>query len=456
MTLRRAETFTNPLMQKTVFADWFQPMINAFEKVRYREGLFRSLPMTSFAAIGGLRQLLSINTMREQIQMITHFDENVEIPPVPRSTWSDALSNTKRREVLRGALHHLVAHARVSLPDKLDGVKGIGERPVMAMDATYQKESSHFNRVLPAEGGEDNQKGHMYLTYYDLRKGIPVNIKTETASMGEMRVLKEDEYHRVDWSRVPKAIYAVDRAFVDSAYWDERKAKAKITVVTRMKSSLAYTQDTMRDIPPRSGNENVISDHEIQLQNSKARWRLIRWSSPEGIEYEYLSNDFDLDPGVLAFIYHRRWDEEKFFDSFKNDLANEKAWGKSPVAIDQQGLFAMMTYLLTRLFLEDQYSKLGLADGDTTQKNKYAKKREQYLELEQLRASSPLKPKLTRLHCDDEEDELLPKYDAYRAFYDKLSKIPLQSWRFLKNCFAKKSSQLLYERQLKPILLKYL
>lgn len=98
MTSRRAETFTNPLMQKTVFADWFQPMINAFEKVRYREGLFRSLPMTSFAAIGGLRQLLSIKTMREQIQMITHFDEHVETPPVPRSTWSDALSNTERRE----------------------------------------------------------------------------------------------------------------------------------------------------------------------------------------------------------------------------------------------------------------------------------------------------------------------------------------------------------------------
>jgi IS4 transposase len=43
-----------------------------------------------------------------------------------------------------------------------------------------------------------------------------------------------------------------------------------------------------------------------------------------------LTNDFSLEPGELAFIYHRRWDEEKFFDNFKNDLAGAKSLGKNP------------------------------------------------------------------------------------------------------------------------------
>jgi hypothetical protein len=40
------------------------------------------------------------------------------------------------------------------------------------------------------------------MTYYDIRAGIPVDVKTETRSMGEMRVLKNDYSHAKDWSRV--------------------------------------------------------------------------------------------------------------------------------------------------------------------------------------------------------------------------------------------------------------
>ncbi|VAW84670.1 hypothetical protein MNBD_GAMMA18-1212, partial [hydrothermal vent metagenome] len=39
--------------------------------------------------------------------------------------------------------------------------------------------------------------------------------------------------------------------------------------------------------------------------------------------------------------YHRRWDIEKYFDNFKNDMANAKAWGKSRECIEQQSLLAM-------------------------------------------------------------------------------------------------------------------
>jgi hypothetical protein len=41
----------------------------------------------------------------------------------------------------------------------------------------------------------------------------------------------------------------------------------------------------------------------------------------------------------VAFLYFRRWDEEKYFDNFKNDMANKKVWGKSPVAIGSLQLF---------------------------------------------------------------------------------------------------------------------
>ena len=124
------------------------------------------------------------------MQTVFHLESAAECLPLARSTWSDAMASKQRRDILKQAREQLVTIARKNLPDKFVGVEGIGQRPVLAIDATYQGESSHFYRVLPKEGGLDNQKGHMLLTYYDLRTGIPVDVKTETESMGEMRVLK--------------------------------------------------------------------------------------------------------------------------------------------------------------------------------------------------------------------------------------------------------------------------
>jgi len=199
-------------------------------------------------------------------------------------------------------------------------------------------------------------------------------------------------------------------------------------------------------------NEKVLSDQIIHLKSSPQPWRLIQWLSPDAIVYEYLTNDFSLEPGVVAFLYHRRWDEEKYFDTFKNDLANAKAWGKSDVAIEQQALMGMMTYILTQLFLQQRYQELDLPTGDKTQAKKQARKRGQYL-AQHEKLIGDEKEELGEEESDELQD--LKYYDAYQAFYAQLSKITRQVWRFLKNCYHRKSSLGLYQRQLRPLLLMF-
>ena len=63
----------------------------------------------------------------------------------------------------------------------------------------------------------------------------------------------------------------------------------------------------------------------MTLNKSGQQWRRIGFVAPKGDEYAYLASDLDLEPGELAFVYHRRWDEEKYFYNFKNDLANTKS-----------------------------------------------------------------------------------------------------------------------------------
>ncbi|MEY4591036.1 MAG: hypothetical protein RL497_3112, partial [Pseudomonadota bacterium] len=143
-----------------------------------------------------------------------------------------------------------------------------------------------------------------------------------------MRIQKNNYEQTIDWSNQKNAIYVVDRGFIDGAYWQKRKEENNATVITRYKSTLNFVEKTHRTTAQKACNECVIADTEIALACADgATWRLIKWRAPNGLLMRYLTNDLHLEPGVIAFLYYRRWDEEKYFDTFKNDLAGAKAWG---------------------------------------------------------------------------------------------------------------------------------
>jgi hypothetical protein len=415
----------------TVLDEWFSPMATILEKSRFSDAIFKTIPMATFIMSGCLRQILDASSLREYIQTLFHFDANQSIAPIARATWSDALASPVRRDILRPAVVQLVELARNSLPDLLAHVEGIGSREVIATDATYQTESAHYHPRYPnIDGGHDNQKGHMLLSHFDVRHGIALTVTTETRSLGEMRVLKYEEAKGLHWLRVKEAIHVVDRAYIDGRFWDQRLKLYGSTVITRMKSTLKYSVMNENPIVLNTSHQGVLYDRTVKLQSSQGTWRLIGFHSPEGIDYEYLTNDLKLLPGVVAFLYHRRWDKEKYYDSFKNDLAGAKAWGKSPVAIEQQALLGIVTTILTRLFLMRRQQDLALDKLDYTQDKKHQKKLSIYN------------------HTDS--GVLL------RAMWQNLTKIPRQVWRFLKNCFVCQHTTALYKRQLEPMLLRYL
>lgn len=426
---KRLASLESMLLDHTVLNEWFEPMQQALEKVRYSRNRFPTLKAEFFILLGCLRQLQGMKTLRELIQSLFHLDEMSGRPPLARSTWSDALANTYRKDLLREAGKALVDIARSILPDRYAQFKELGSRPLLALDATYQTESSHYQPRYPHQGGNDNKKGHMALATYDLRAGIAVDVQTDTTSVDEMRFVKE-YWEQAYWSCVKNAIYVVDRAYIQASYWDLRKKKYKATVITRLKSTFVYEVLETLAVDACVANKGVIKDERIQLKSSKQVWRLVTFKSPEGYDYEYLSNDFTLSSGMIAFLYHRRWDEEKYFDNYKTDMANTKAWAKSPIAIEQQALFGLVTHILMRLFLHQQGDALGLEEDHQTQQRRHENKARDYLGQD--------------------------KGNYNRAFFKKLSKITKQAWRFLKDCFLKKSSQRLFEYELRPVLMAYL
>ncbi len=48
-------------------------------------------------------------------------------------------------------------------------------------------------------------------------------------------------------------------------------------------------------------------------------------------------------------------------------MVNANAWGRSPIAIEQQSLLALVTHLLMRLFSHEKGQELGLNKDHQTQ-----------------------------------------------------------------------------------------
>ena len=98
------------------------------------------------------------------------------------------LAQKTDKRYLKHHLRQLYKTAQEALPDRLSEIPGLKDRPVYAVDGTYQKESSHYKKITPKNGGDDNPKGHCLLPFFDVRRGIPITACTDTSNVHEINL----------------------------------------------------------------------------------------------------------------------------------------------------------------------------------------------------------------------------------------------------------------------------
>jgi hypothetical protein len=423
----------NHLTDQTVLSELLAPVEHALTRVREAQDVGRVLSMSAFITLGVLRHLHGMSVLREQVQALHHLDpSDAAHVPLARSTWSDALAAPTRAAALTATLPVLLADARARLPDRLSGIPGLGARPVRAIDGTYQVESAHFRRQTPSQGGEDNPKGHALLSFFDLRLGVAEDVYVDTRSRHETALLRDYDQSAHALTRERNTLWLLDRAFIDAPFWDKQQRTLGSTMITRMKSNLRIDSTQGLPVTKTPLNVGVMSDLRITLSSSRQPWRLITFHSRRGHQVEFLTNDFSLEPGVIAFLYSRRWEEEKCFDTWKNDFTQAKAWGKSRVAIENQVRLAIVTGILIAIMLHTTMGQHGIADEKALKKQ------------DKRQTAQPDAPDGT-----DRPDWTTP-------LFRYTSKVSRQVLRFFKHCFLKRASPGLYHRELRPMLLAYL
>jgi len=82
-----------------------------------------------------------------------------------------------------------------------------------------------------------------------------------------------------------------------------------------MKSGLVVEHAEVREVASISENRDVVRDEQIVLRSSSEPWRRVTFYNDAGEEIVFLTNELGLEPGVVASLFLRRWDEEKCFDT---------------------------------------------------------------------------------------------------------------------------------------------
>ena len=147
-----------------------------------------------------------------------------------------------------------------------------------------------------------------------------------------------------------KVLYAYDCASIDYAQWQKWK-QGGIYFISLTKEKMDLTVTRENPIDRTDPNNRGITADELVATVAGISLRRVRYTHPAtGEDYEFLTSEFTLPPGVIAFVYLRRWDLEKVFDELKNKLGAKRAWANSAVAQQMQAHFLCLAHNLIQLF----------------------------------------------------------------------------------------------------------
>jgi len=341
------------LENQTVNETFFQPLNSLVARSVHT----RPCPAVSdeqYVLLGVQRMLESSESGRGFLQEhgLRH-----EKPPAPANYFA-SLHSARRCAVLREVNHGVLTQANRQLPDRLADIPELAGYEVFAADGHWHKAAAHD----PRHEGVKMAVGHFY----------SLNLRTHT-----LRHLATGQgLHEHDMSAlkrvkpkglrqgVPKGrrvLMVYDKAAIDFAFWKRCRQECAVYFLSRAKENqvLEWVESMDWDrADPR--NHGVREDMRVRTRDGQ-ELRLICYVDPlTGKAYEFLTNEMDLPPGVLAELYRRRLEVEKVFDQFKNKLGQKKAWGSSLVAKETQAQFLILTHNLMLIYEQGIQSRHGV------------------------------------------------------------------------------------------------
>ena len=323
-----------------------------------------SLPDFDFALAGICRVFSKSRSGREWLQC----DELFEIA---RSTFFDALKSTHRGGVVRELTDRFTAGLaeamRAGGTDFIADLPKLSDVEVIAVDGHEIEHPQHAARN--AKGKFTSVKTIYQL---DMHSGLSLPL----ARVGEdglnahewpafKRILDEQIKNRTGR---PPVFYVLDRAYIDIAFWD-RMRKKNVFMATRYKENMKPMMKQPVDFDRRDPRNAGVTGCFLVSFAGLGMAYLIEYTDPESAtEYKFITTATQLQPGEIAWLYFCRWRIEKTFDTFENDLEEDKAWATGNTAQLQQANFICMACNFLRYIAQTLDTQHGLRDEKVVRK----------------------------------------------------------------------------------------
>ena len=194
-------------------------------------------------------------------------------------------------------------------------------------------------------------------TLLDLRGSIPVFISISDGKRADVHVLDELVLEA-------GAFYVMDRGYVDF----QRLYRFVLTsafYVTRSKRNLQFNRLESRPVAAGTG---IRSDQIVWLRNLSSvkhypdKLRRIHYvDQATGKSLVFLTNNFELPAGVIAWLYKSRWQVELFFKWIKQNLRIKHFFGNSDNAVKTQIWIAIAVYVLVAIVKKELKLEMSLS-----------------------------------------------------------------------------------------------
>lgn len=273
--------------------------------------------------------------------------------PPDYNNYFASLRSERRRDLAREVHWSLITmvQRKLSLSDRLANIPELARYACFAADGHWHKAAVHD----PRHEGSKMAVGHFYA----------LNLRTHTLDhlaageglhehdMSALKRIKPKGLRR----GVPKgtrALIIYDKAGIDFDYWDRCRRECAVYFISRVKENMVFEwiQDASWD-KSDARNQGVLADCKVCSRQGHVLRLILYQDALTGKVFEFLTNEPDLPPGVIAELYRRRWEAEKVFDELKNKLGQKKAWGTTLVAKETQALLIAITHNLLLCYEHD-------------------------------------------------------------------------------------------------------
>ncbi len=202
-----------------------------------------------------------------------------------------------------------------------------------------------FSDILKGTGRKPingKKKGGIKMhTMINALDDVPSLVKFSSAVTHDHVFLKELDLEK-------GSFVVFDKGYLDYQQY-EQWSLDDIFFVTRQKDNALYTSKKEFDIDEKT-DSGILKDEQIELIKKDGKpfklRRIAYWHEPHSKVYEFITNNYKLQPDKIADIYKNRWQIETMFKRLKQNFPLKYFLGDNQNAIEIQIWVSLIIQLI--------------------------------------------------------------------------------------------------------------